>query len=87
MKINSQLYGRKMKCQVRTVFFELAVLQLLFFGCLAQQKPQARLVSGEVTQTSSYCGGARPSDEMVQEQNRPKPYGGKKFYIRKVILY
>src|SRR5687767_12559298 len=40
-------------------------------------------VSGKVEHTYSYCGGARPSPEMLAEYQTPKPFGGKKFYVRK----
>lgn len=40
-------------------------------------------VSGYITQTSSYCGGARPSEEMLEEYGKPKPYPGKTLYISK----
>ncbi len=39
-------------------------------------------VMGLVTLTSSYCGGARPTDEVMQEYNTPKPYAGKVLYFR-----
>src|SRR4051812_11044433 len=60
----------------------LVILNSVFlFG---QTKHTALLtVSGKVTQTSSYCGGARPSEEMMEQYNKPKPYAGKIFYVRK----
>lgn len=36
-----------------------------------------------VTQTSSYCGGARPSEEILQELNTLKPASGLTIYIGK----
>lgn len=47
----------------------------------AEKKMQR--VSGLVTITSSYCGGAAPSEEMLMELAKPKPYVGKVFYVRK----
>ena len=44
---------------------------------------QSYLISGQVTQTSSYCGGARPSQEMLDQIATPVAYPNKKFYIRK----
>lgn len=38
-------------------------------------------VSGFITQTSSYCGGARPTEEVLEEYNRPKPYSGKTLFV------
>lgn len=40
-------------------------------------------VSGKITHSSSYCGGAAPDPGMVAEMNMPKPYRGKKLYIKK----
>lgn len=40
-------------------------------------------ISGKITQTSSYCGGAAPSPEMLEEYETPKPYIGKTLYVRK----
>ncbi|MEP7164078.1 MAG: hypothetical protein ABI741_05250 [Ferruginibacter sp.] len=40
-------------------------------------------VSGKVTQTFSYCGGAAPSQDILEELAKPVAYAGKKFYIRR----
>lgn len=40
-------------------------------------------VSGTVTKTHSYCGGARPNDEILAQLGVPKPIGNKKIYIKK----
>jgi hypothetical protein len=40
-------------------------------------------VTGYVSQTSSYCGGAAPTDEMLREIEKPAPYPNKNFYIKK----
>jgi hypothetical protein len=39
-------------------------------------------ISGHITQTHAYCGGARPSEEMLKSYTTPKPFPGKKLYIR-----
>lgn len=39
-------------------------------------------VTGSVTQTYSYCGGAAPPKELLDELATPVAYAGKKFYIR-----
>ena len=41
------------------------------------------VVSGSVTQTYPYCGGARPTKEILEEMAEPKPFPGKKFYVIK----
>lgn len=47
-------------------------------------KPKIKyVVSGEVTQSLQYCGGMRPSEEMLAERKTPRPYVNKKFHIRK----
>ena len=40
-------------------------------------------ISGTIFQTSSYCGGARPTQELLDQMAFPKVYEGKKIYIRK----
>ncbi|MGZ4049516.1 MAG: carboxypeptidase-like regulatory domain-containing protein, partial [Bacteroidia bacterium] len=45
-----------------------------------------RTISGKVTQTRSYCGGAAPSEEMLKDASTPQIYAQKKFYIRKGSL-
>jgi hypothetical protein len=40
-------------------------------------------VSGQVMQTSSYCGGAAPTEEMMRQNEIPKPFVGKRFYLKK----
>lgn len=47
----------------------------------AEQKKQR--LSGKVTITYSYCGGAAPTEEMMTELAKPQPYVGKVFYVRK----
>lgn len=34
------------------------------------------------TQTSSYCGGARPSEEMLKELQTPKPQANQLWFVR-----
>lgn len=43
-------------------------------------------VSGFVTHSNSYCGGARPSDEMLLEITSPKPLANVTYHVRKGIL-
>ncbi len=40
-------------------------------------------VSGTVTETRKYCGGARPTAEILAQLNTPKPSPNKKIYIKK----
>lgn len=39
-------------------------------------------VSGTVYVTSDYCGGAHPNETILQNLKTPKPYEGKKLFIR-----
>ena len=39
-------------------------------------------VTGIVTQTYSYCGGAAPPKQLLDQLATPVAYAGKKFYIR-----
>jgi hypothetical protein len=45
---------------------------------------QARIfkISGKVTRNTSYCGGPAPSEEMIREHAKHKPYPGKTFYVK-----
>ena len=40
-------------------------------------------ISGKVTRSFAYCGGANPPQEVLKSLARPVPYPGKKFYLRK----
>jgi hypothetical protein len=39
-------------------------------------------VKGKVEQTFPYCGGAKPTKEIVDECNTSKPFANKVFYLR-----
>ena len=70
-------------------------ISLLFFNCSPKQKATSEknsgksttaksvTVSGSITQTNAYCGGARPSDEMLQELATPRPFPNKKMHVIK----
>ncbi len=40
-------------------------------------------VSGTITYTSNYCGGARPPETLLEQMATPTPYPGKVLHIRK----
>lgn len=40
-------------------------------------------VSGKVTRSFSYCGGANPPKEVLKNLTMPVPYPNKKFHVRK----
>lgn len=68
---------------MRKLFFSLTFLMVGLFLFPQQKQPAVFTVSGKITQTSSYCGGARPSNEMLEEYAHPKAYRGKTLYVRK----
>lgn len=39
-------------------------------------------VAGVLTQTSSYCGGAAPPEQVLKKLATPSPFPAKKFYVR-----
>lgn len=51
--------------------------------CNKKEDSKKYEVKGELKYTSSYCGGARPPDEMLLELQTPKPLHGKKIFIKK----
>src|SRR5438105_14028105 len=56
----------------------MRILFLLFLslGLFSQQK-----IKLELKQKHNYCGGAKPSKEMLDSYNDPKPYANKKLII------
>lgn len=40
-------------------------------------------ISGKILQVGSYCGGAAPSEEMLEEMRKPFPYPTKTLHVRK----
>jgi hypothetical protein len=65
----------------------LITLSLNLIGCSIGQKKIEKIeekftIVGQLTQTSSYCGGAAPTPEMELRYQTPKPYQTK-LYIRK----
>ena len=55
----------------RNLLAGLAVAAV-FAGCA-----QTRNVSVKLTYLVPYCGGARPTQEIMQEAEKPKPYAGR----------
>ena len=41
------------------------------------------IISGTITQTSSYCGGAAPPQFLLEQLAEPKPFPKKKLYVIK----
>lgn len=69
---------------MRAIIIPILCLSLLSFDQAHSQKKAKKIrVSGTVTSTSSYCGGARPSDEILADVATPRPIPNKKIYIKK----
>ncbi len=47
-----------------------------------KKSSRTRVLSGRVVQTSSYCGGANPSQEILEELRKQKPYPNKTLFVR-----
>ncbi|MFN0031188.1 MAG: hypothetical protein ACKVOR_03410 [Flavobacteriales bacterium] len=52
---------------------------------VSEQKANSNVIDVKIylTQTSSYCGGAEPPDELLIELATPQPLSGKKLHIKK----
>jgi hypothetical protein len=61
----------------------LCLINNICFSQAGKKKTLSFNISGKVTQTSAYCGGAEPTEEMMNEYRKEKPYAGKTFYVRK----
>jgi hypothetical protein len=65
------------------------ILFLLFLPMLAQAQMSKKTlirkyqISFSITQTSDWCGGMRPTDDMLKEFSSPKPFPNKWIYIKK----
>ena len=60
------------------------VVAALFFCVLSAEKCQQApkfAVGITLTQTESYCGGAMPPPELLEDLNTPKPYAGKQVFL------
>jgi len=57
------------------------ILCAIFFSCRSGEKTTAindnmMSITGEILQTRDYCGGAAPSDELIEELRTPSPLAG-----------
>jgi hypothetical protein len=69
---------------MRTITIVIFCFSLLSFDQGTPKKKSKKIaVSGTVTSTLNYCGGARPSDEIMAAVATPRPIPGKKIYIKK----
>lgn len=49
---------------------------------MAKDNNRVYTVTGSIYLTSDYCGGANPPEELLENLKTPKPYQGKKIYLR-----
>jgi hypothetical protein len=64
------------------------IMLLVVLGCtdkksVAIQNADTLEVVFQLNYTESYCGGARPTEEMLAEMSQPKPMVGERLYLRK----
>ncbi len=56
---------------------------LTFYNCLGQDESEMKTVlKGNVTFTTRYCGGARPSQEILDRNKTPKIYKNTTFKLK-----
>lgn len=68
---------------MRTALLTVLCISLLSFEPpLPGKKAKKVPVSGTVTETRSYCGGARPNDAILAQCATPLPLAHKKIYIK-----
>jgi len=68
--------------KLKLIVLALLIYSISFFA--QKKKPDVYfMVRGKITQTSDFCGGARPSDEVMQDMQKARLYAGKTLYIRK----
>lgn len=58
------------------------IFSIIFFPSIACAKKKTVTVTIYVTQTSDYCGGAAPSEEILQRLATPMPLPGKTICIK-----
>ncbi|MDO9000282.1 hypothetical protein [Sediminibacterium sp.] len=57
------------------------ILLILMVSAALISCSQKKLISIPITYTQPYCGGARPSEEILAEAAKPKPYSNKTIII------
>jgi hypothetical protein len=68
---------------MKAIILSVLCIALLSFSQAPFKKKLKKIsVSGTVTSTSNYCGGARPSDEMIAQLATPRPKPNAKIYIK-----
>ena len=67
----------------------LTIIVSIFIGACTQLNDRNSLnnanlktIFGKIIQTSAYCGGAAPPQELIDELRREKPFPDKELYVR-----
>lgn len=87
IKISRNLLASK-KRKLVLAYLLLSVLFVFMNSCnnnksvVKSSSDTSFLISGKVLQTFSYCGGARPTQEILDKLNTPKVYPDKSFHVR-----
>lgn len=64
-------------------FLVLSLLAIAACKRPVSKQAEEKLVSGTILQTEAYCGGAAPSQQMLDELRMPKPLAGKTIYLKR----
>ncbi|MCB9263021.1 MAG: hypothetical protein H6607_11660 [Flavobacteriales bacterium] len=60
-----------------------AILLFLLFSSEKCKNKDLVSVQLKITETETYCGGAAPPDELIQDLQTPKPLSSRKLYLFK----
>lgn len=61
----------------------ITLLSIALISCIAFAPKKKYKVTGVVTETADYCGGARPPKGLEEQLRTPKPLANKKLIVRK----
>ena len=75
--------GHLMLMLVAGIFFQSSAFSQTQTKQQAEKKTKSYLITGTVEQVFQYCGGARPTEEMLDKLRKPVAYPGKKFFVRR----
>jgi hypothetical protein len=87
IKISRNLLASKRR-KLPLTYLLLCVLFVFMNSCnnnksvVKSSSDSSFLISGKVLQTLSYCGGAKPTQEILDRLSTPKAYPDKTFYVR-----
>lgn len=62
---------------------QIILVIVLFTFKTISLKSQTYTIYGTVKQTYAYCGGTKPTEEILNKLTTPRPFPNKTFYIRR----